>query len=443
MENNNINNKNKKMSNLIPLLEIKNIDILNNLNNNGLKWNYTAIKFKKDFPYIPISKIFIDNNDSFKAYYWDECILFEIETFYNSEYQKIFESNLEQREILFKEKKWAELLLITPKKYRFELLYNILQRNDVNNKYSLFMEIYTLDDCGAKFLDKNIIKFLIDIKTAKDIENTTNRLEELPSELTLYRGLTYGENNLSDDYSWDLNEESAYYKAYTNSNNPKILVGTIKKNKIIEYIDRINHVEIIVDIQDVNYQGYIELPSVSYINETMPSIIKDLLRMKLALHNVEFNNSLSHDKSHTFRVYYLSLMICQYCNISLSKAEKEILYNTCLYHDVGRCNDCEDEEHGFNSAKKVPNIKNSEIIKFIISYHCINDSDAIKAINQLNYSTKKKISILRIYNILKDADGLDRVRFGYHELDFSYLRHPKSKYLVAIATKALNGLIYN
>lgn len=45
-----------------------------------------------------------------------------------------------------------------------------------------------------------------------------------------------------------------------------------------------------------------------------------------------------------------------------------------------------------------------------------------------------------LYQILKDADALDRVRFGISTLDVSYLRLPISHKLVPLAVAAVTGI---
>ena len=41
--------------------------------------------------------------------------------------------------------------------------------------------------------------------------------------------------------------------------------------------------------------------------------------------------------------------------------------------------------------------------------------------------------VIRLYHIFKDADALDRFRFGPHELDETYLRTAQARSLVAFA----------
>ena len=45
-----------------------------------------------------------------------------------------------------------------------------------------------------------------------------------------------------------------------------------------------------------------------------------------------------------------------------------------------------------------------------------------------------------LYQILKDADALDRVRFGIYDLDVNQLRLPISHKLVPLAVTAVTGI---
>lgn len=53
---------------------------------------------------------------------------------------------------------------------------------------------------------------------------------------------------------------------------------------------------------------------------------------------------------------------------------------------------------------------------------------------------KDKEKALLLYNVLKDADALDRVRFGLRDLDVRYLRIPISKKLVLTADQCVRQI---
>ena len=51
-----------------------------------------------------------------------------------------------------------------------------------------------------------------------------------------------------------------------------------------------------------------------------------------------------------------------------------------------------------------------------------------------------KDSVILLYKILKDADALDRVRFGMRAVDVNYFRLPISPKLLPTAQTCLTGL---
>ena len=78
-------------------------------------------------------------------------------------------------------------------------------------------------------------------------------------------------------------------------------------------------------------------------------------------------------------------------------------------------------------------------ISFLIKYHCLSDQSAAEYLETTDSSRAKKRTWL-LYQILKDADALDRVRFGIYGLDVNQLRLPISHKLVPLAVAALNGI---
>jgi len=73
------------------------------------------------------------------------------------------------------------------------------------------------------------------------------------------------------------------------------------------------------------------------------------------------------------------------------------------------------------------------ISEFIITYHCIGDSQAESDLRAVPTAFRNRA--WRLFNILKDADGLDRVRIG--DLDVNFLRNPESARLSQLANELL------
>ena len=123
--------------------------------------------------------------------------------------------------------------------------------------------------------------------------------------------------------------------------------------------------------------------------------------------------------------------------------EMATLATSAVYHDVGRVNDSADDFHGQRSAEvfKKNGKKHAvdmEAATFLIAYHCLDDSLGLGQIKK-RFDGDKRISLL--YKIIKDADALDRVRFGKAGLDISYLRLEESKKMTLIARLLLDNII--
>ena len=149
-----------------------------------------------------------------------------------------------------------------------------------------------------------------------------------------------------------------------------------------------------------------------------------------------------HGISHAKRVILILRKLADY--ESLSIPEKTLLAYAGLYHDIGRTNNGIEAEHGFNSYKKIVelaliddidlNTEELEIIKFIVQYHCLDDEVGYKAIQGYNIRDVEKAKLL--FDIFKDADGLDRVRIN--NFDPGFLRLENSHKLISTAYDLFN-----
>ena len=147
-----------------------------------------------------------------------------------------------------------------------------------------------------------------------------------------------------------------------------------------------------------------------------------------------FDPNGPHGIAHTKRVMILAetIAIMYGCN----KPEIQILRKAAAYHDIGRENNEVDEKHGFKSVNKAIKLKllnphDSEIddiATVLIHEHSLSD------LENLHDSITVKL-----LNIFKDADALDRVRFGDKDcgLNTKYLRMGHAKQLIGFAKMLL------
>ncbi len=111
----------------------------------------------------------------------------------------------------------------------------------------------------------------------------------------------------------------------------------------------------------------------------------------------------------------------------LDGADTSLLLDACSYHDVGRVNDWYDEEHGHRSARQIGGLtgrRGQELImlKAVVDAHSRKDEvleETLKSYHPADYPRT-----LVLAQLLKDADGLDRVRI--HDLKTRFLRRSAS-----------------
>ena len=143
-----------------------------------------------------------------------------------------------------------------------------------------------------------------------------------------------------------------------------------------------------------------------------------------------------HGVMHTYRVMRLARELSVKHHLTL--VEDRILMCACCYHDIGRTHDYEDFEHGRDSVAECKekdlfrhfhiNPDQQKRVETLMVYHAIPDS---------HFSTNDE-RLQLLYNILKDADAIDRLRFD--DLDTDYLRLKESHNLIHLEHLLLKEL---
>lgn len=142
---------------------------------------------------------------------------------------------------------------------------------------------------------------------------------------------------------------------------------------------------------------------------------------------IDFNlpNSPFHNKPHCSRVMLLALLLAQ--KYSLSYESRNTLAIASVFHDSFRCDDGIDKGHGLRGAIKYRKYckENDESIDFCAFYlmalHDCNDSCGLNKIKKYDLINRVG-NIGLLYEIFKDADGLDRIRLGGEHFDKNFLR---------------------
>ena len=180
-------------------------------------------------------------------------------------------------------------------------------------------------------------------------------------------------------------------------------------------------------------EHFIPEPLVGVIGEVMGSKRYDILLSVLRDldESILFKSDI-HGVTHVERVSFLGLVIAE--KMKLSPEDTKLYLTACVYHDSGRRDEWEDRGHGLRAAEAVGKYVSFEgedlnIIKAAIDAHDRPDRVMEETIDK--YPIRHKDRAIMMAKLLKDADGLDRVRVS--DLDPSRLRFEESRKLAGFA----------
>lgn len=151
--------------------------------------------------------------------------------------------------------------------------------------------------------------------------------------------------------------------------------------------------------------------------------------------------SEGHGIHHNIRVSFFAFIIST--NEKINNSDFNLIMEACKYHDIGRKNDLEDPFHGRRSADNINFLKDKyteeelNYIKTIITCHSLNDKEFEKI--AIKNKVKDLARCKKMHEILKDSDGLDRVRLHYPFVNIKYLRTDAAKRMIPYA----HELFYN
>ncbi len=149
-----------------------------------------------------------------------------------------------------------------------------------------------------------------------------------------------------------------------------------------------------------------------------------------------------HGVGHTRRVTALALTLSD--RLGVEPWQREAVLRAALWHDIGRTHDGGDHLHGGKSAGKAIGLglhrglegRVVEAALHAVSFHCTEDRYGEESAARLDDPGAG----LLVFQVLKDADALDRVRFGPGRLDLRQLRLGPSRALVGDAWGLLEVL---
>ena len=151
--------------------------------------------------------------------------------------------------------------------------------------------------------------------------------------------------------------------------------------------------------------------------------------------------STLHGQAHVSRVLVHAFRLLE---VSGWSQEAPRLWAAVYLHDIARTHDGVCHRHGGDAMKKLDTLP---LLRDLFASGGVQDSDyALIHTAVVHHSLPKELDRdhphWRLTSLLKDADGLDRVRLG--DLDLRYLRNPQAREMVAFAEalfEETNGIV--
>jgi len=332
---------------------------------------------------------------------------------------------------------FISLFALIDKRIALEVYLQLFPTIPEEQKYRLFWYIFSRLRLKLEDFSPELIHH---IQACRNQELTLPTDEQ--GYVDVYRG--HGVNSpAARASSWTTDINTAICYAY-HWQGGKVFKGKIPREKVVASIRYRNEKEIICFPGNVEQIKEMQFKSLAEFQPELEKagIIKLYESYSSLLEDKYFHNPYGiHGLSHTRRVLLLSLILSWLEN--LNAADTELLGRAALCHDMGRCNDNFDPQHGRASYQKAISLhlitlssEEQEILRFIIENHCISDRQAMALTDQ--YQVKDKERLLILYKVFKDADGLDRIRIN--DLNISKLRTPSAPKLLLVARELLEQI---
>ena len=173
------------------------------------------------------------------------------------------------------------------------------------------------------------------------------------------------------------------------------------------------------------------------LDKLSPTVRRMFLQWDDFLHRrVQFNmaDSKIHAAPHCERVLLYALILGEKI-FGDDEDALTALAHAAVFHDTRRQDDYLDTGHGARAAvyyqqfcKENPGMRCYPESAYLMRYHDLDDSVGRKAIEKEFGPEAPRV--LKLYDIFKDSDALDRWRLGHNGLDPKYLRTPEARNLV-------------
>lgn len=327
---------------------------------------------------------------------------------------------------------------ILPDRMKLEYFTLLIEKKgqDIPDLYKLFLDTYTNSDYGFAGMDKKTLTTILSSKTKEDQERTNAILQDFPDTVTIYRGGNSASADYREAYSWTLDINTAnFFASRRGMDTGYIVEAQVNKADIIDaFLDDRDEQEIVVDPANLRIINEAPVHGLGLLKTVLPKVTPIYHEYMDEMDYLDFAmDSDYHGKPHQARVLLLTQIISELMDLPLY--ERRLLAAAAIYHDTKRVHDDDDEVHGTLAAEYYHgNEENpSPIVEFLCKYHCLPDEQGYAEIKANKKLRRNQSMVTRLYQIIKDADALDRVRFEIKDLDLNQLRLPVSKELTLVA----------
>ena len=347
---------------------------------------------------------------------------------------------IEQMEAEVAEHKYMSSVLALADGMRLEYFQKLVEKkgSDIPGLYETFFDFYTNSDYGFNNIDPTTLQAILNSKTPQEKEETANQLKDLPDTLTIYRGGNTNSTPYANAYSWTLDINIANFFAVRRGKGPGYIVtAEVDKQDIIEVLfEARNEKEVIVNPKNIRVIKETTIPGLDLLEEVLPVVAPMYRKYKDMMEDLDFaQRSSIHGKAHEARVLLLCLILSHL--LDLPTSDRKVLATAAIYHDTQRTHDWVEPEHGKASKEYYhDNVSSPDpLVELLVEYHCLPDEEAYQHIRNNRVLSKNRGRAAKLFNIFKDADGLERIRLdgSLRELDLNQLRTEEAKTLSLVA----------
>lgn len=327
--------------------------------------------------------------------------------------------------------------------YDFQRRYRDLP---VGQVFSIWYSIHKRIDYSNNMWQPDILNYVFAQAPATELPDADD-----DGLITVYRGMGDKSQAPEQALSWSSSPTSALWFAVHFARGTHIAVARIQSDQIVHYTPGYyNENEVLVypgAVKEFWYEDMIPATKETVPALVVPAVHEFIFYGRIAQHLGYKTERIPfiqvHGLLHILRVLLLSLIYYYNSGEPLTKADKQMLIYFSLLHDLGRTSEGCDDHHGDASVELVHSkgillkgirltAKEYRVAELIIRFHCRDDQAGFEAIQAEPCLTRKdKERAYRLYQICKDMDGLDRVRFN--GLDYRMLRTEYGRKLPLVA----------